>query len=301
MRDAADAAGTVPATLARASGKPWVFHVIRFGRRYPLGAFGAIMLVFLSVVAVLAPQIAPFDPVVQDVPNRLRPPSSEYLLGTDEFGRDAFSRLVFGARISLYVGFLSVTLGSVVGTIIGIASGYLGGRFDLLVQRVVDAFMGFPSLVFTMMLVIALGASINNVTLAIAVNMSPRIIRVSRSSALTVKEEVYVLATKAIGAKTWRVMLRHVLPNCMAPIFVLSTGYLGSAIVSEASLSFLGLGVPPPNPSWGALIQVGTGGYLWSAPWLSLVPGVALSVVVFAFAFFGDALRDAFDPRLRGR
>ena len=275
-------------------------QVLRFSQKYPLGAFGAVVLILLVIVAVFAPQVATHDPLDMDIPNRLHAPSRDFWLGTDTFGRDSYSRIIYGARVSLYVGLLAVIMGTSIGTILGIMSGYLGGKFDMIVQRVVDAFMGFPSLIFALIMVVALGASLNNVMLAIGITFIPRMARLARSSALSVKEEVYILASQAIGAKTLRILLRHVLPNSMAPVFVLSTGYLGTAIVSEASLSFLGLGVPPPASSWGGMLEIGTRGYLETAPWLAIYPGIALSLVVFAFSFFGDALRDAYDPRLRG-
>ena len=235
---------------------------------------------------------------------RSQPPDAarhRILLGSDTFGRDTFTRIVYGSRTSLFVGLLSVAIGAVAGTLIGIASGYLGGRVDILIQRVVDALMGFPSLVLALLMVVALGASLQNVTLAIAMTFVPRMTRLARSSALSIKQEVYVLASQAIGAGAVRVILRHILPNSLAPVFVLATGYLGTAVVAEASLSFLGLGVPPPAPSWGGMLELAARERMESAPWLAIFPGLALSIVVFSFAFFGDALRDAFDPRLRGR
>ena len=296
-----EAIGALSAAWGNGVLRRWVYGVGRFSRRYPLGAVGAGMLLTLIFVAVFAPQVAPYNPLIQDVPNQYLPPTSQFWFGTDAFGRDTFSRIIFGARTSMYVGFVAVAFGSVIGTLLGVASGYLGGRFDLGVQRLVDALMGFPSLVLALVLVVALGGSLNNVTLAIAVVFTPRAIRLVRSSALSIKEEVYVLASQAIGASNLRVMFRHVLPNSLAPIFVLATGYLGTAVVTEASLSFLGLGVPPPHVSWGGMLNVGAHGHLEFAPWLAIFPGIAITVLVFGFAFFGDALRDALDPRLRGR
>jgi ABC-type dipeptide/oligopeptide/nickel transport system permease subunit len=196
---------------------------------------------------------------------------------------------------------VSVVIGTVVGLIFGIASGYLGGSFDLWAQRIMDALMGFPPIVLALILVVALGPSLNSVTAAIAVTYIPRVARLARSSALGIKQEMYVDAARTIGCSTWRIMLRYVTPNSLAPVFVLATGQLGNAIVAEATLSFLGLGVPPPQPSWGGMLQFGARGYLESAPWLTLFPGLALSSVVFAFALFGDALRDVLDPRLKAR
>ena len=293
-------ASAVHAALERRARSSWAKHLWQFVRSYPLGAAGAAILLLLVLVAVFAPLIAPYDPLRHDIPNRLAPPGLQFFFGTDVFGRDAFSRIVFGSRTSLYVGLLSVTLGTVIGVILGVASGYLGGRFDLLVQRLVDTLMGFPSIVLAMVMVVGLGASLNSVTFAIAITMIPRMVRLSRSTALTIKEEVYVLSARATGCSTVRIMLAHVLPNGLAPVFVVATSALGTAIVIEASLSFLGLGVPPPNPSWGGMLRDGTIGVLEDAPWLAIFPGVVLSTVVFAFSLFGDALRDALDPRLRG-
>jgi peptide/nickel transport system permease protein len=275
--------------------------IVRFIRSKPLGAAGAVLLILLLISAVFADFIAPYDPILQDVPYRLRPPDESFWFGTDIYGRDMFSRIVFGARISLYVGALSVVVGTLVGLLVGIASGFLSGTFDLWVQRLMDALMGFPPIVLALILVVAVGPSLNSVTMAIAVTYIPRVARLARGSALAIKEETYVEAARAIGCSTWRIMLRYVTPNSLTPVFVLATGQLGNAIVAEATLSFLGLGVPPPQPSWGGMLQFGARGYLESAPWLTLFPGLALSSAVFAFALFGDALRDVLDPRLKGR
>lgn len=279
--------------------RPWFTSVMDFIRRKPLGAFGATIVCLLILAAISAPLIATHDHLAQDVPNRLKEPGARFLFGTDNFGRDVFSRIVFGSRVSLYVGLLSVSIGTIIGVLLGVTSGYLGGKFDLLVQRVVDGLLGFPSLVLALLMVVVLKPSLEAVAIAIAIAFTPRMVRLSRASALSVKEEVYVLAGRAMGASTHRIVLMHVLPNSLAPVFVLATGYLGTAIVVEASLSFLGLGVPPPHPSWGGMLQFGARGYLEAAPWLTLFPGVALSLVVFSFAVFGDALRDVLDPRLR--
>ncbi len=271
-----------------------------FARRKPLGATGGLIVLAMVLMAVFAPVIAPYDPIGQDVPNRLREPGTQFLFGTDIFGRDILSRIIYGSRISLYVGLLSVALGTMAGVLLGVTSGYLGGWVDLLMQRVVDGLMGFPSLVLSLVLVLALQPSLNTVSLALALSFTPRMIRLARSSALSTREEMYVTAAQAIGCPTYRTILVHCIPNCLAPVFVLATGYLGTAIVAEASLSFLGLGVPPPQPSWGGMLQFGAKGYLESAPWLTIFPGIALSLATFGFALLGDALRDVLDPRLRG-
>ncbi len=284
----------------RTRGRTWV-ALARFGQRYPLGAAGGLCLVAVAFVAVFAEQLAPHDPLAQVIPDRLVAPNGVYWFGTDNLGRDVFSRVVFGARTSLYVGFVSVALGTVTGTLLGVTSGYLRGPFDLLVQRVIDTLMGFPALVLALTLVVALGSSMNNVCIAIAMTIAPRITRVARSSTLSIREELYVTGAQAIGCSTARIILRHITPNALAPIFILATGGLGGAIIAEASLSFLGLGVPPPTPSWGGMIQLGARGYLESSPWLAVYPGIVLSIVVFSFSLLGDAMRDALDPRLRGR
>ncbi|MFN0073799.1 MAG: ABC transporter permease [Chloroflexota bacterium] len=275
--------------------------IVTFIRTKPLGAFGAAVVLTLVLTAIFADVIAPYDPVRQDVPYRLRSPDESFWFGTDIYGRDVFSRIVYGARISLYVGLLSVVIGTAAGVLVGSSSGYFGGKYDLWMQRVMDALMGFPPIVLALILVVALGPSLNSVTVAIAITYLPRVARLARSSALAIKEEAYVDAARTIGCTAPRIMLQHVIPNSLTPVFVLATGQLGNAIVAEATLSFLGLGVPPPDPSWGGMLQFGAKGYLESAPWLTIFPGLALSSVVFAFALFGDALRDVLDPRLKGR
>jgi peptide/nickel transport system permease protein len=274
--------------------------ILRFARRKPLGAAGALVIVFLVVVAFAGPAIAPYDPLLQDSTQSVKAPSAEHLMGTDRLGRDQLSRIIYGARVSLYVGLLSVIMGTVIGMAIGITSAYVGGKFDLVVQRFVDTMMGFPGLVLVLIMVVALGPSLFNVTLAIAVNYSDKVIRLSRSAALSVKGEDYILAARAVGVGTWRILYRHVAPNTLAPIFVLASAQLGASIVTEAGLSFLGLGVQPPTPSWGNMLQAAATTNMEAAPWLAIYPGLALAVVTFAFAVFGDALRDVLDPRLRG-
>lgn len=273
--------------------------VIQFCRQKPLGAVGGFALVVTILVAILAPVIAPYDQSF-DVPNRLQAPSLSHFMGTDDFGRDVFTRVLFGSRLSLYVGFLSVALGSLAGTLVGSVSGFLGGKWDTVIQRFVDALLGFPSLVLAIVVVAGLGVSMNNVMIAIMIVFVPQIARVARSAVLSVREEDYVLAAFSLGATRTRTLFRHILPNSLAPIMILATGYLGTAVITEASLSFLGLGVPPPQASWGQMLQSGARLYFERAPWLAIFPGLAIAAVVFAFNVFGDALRDYVDPRLRG-
>ena len=281
--------------------KSWTWHVWVFISKKPLGAIGGLALTVMVFTAVFAPIIATHDPLDQDYAHLLEAPGSEFFFGTDLLGRDQFSRIVYGARVSLYVGLLSVTLGVVIGTVIGVASAYAGGRVDLLVQRLIDALQGIPELILAMALVVALGASLNNVVIAIAIAFIPRMTRMARSQALSCKQEDYVLAARAIGATPLRIIFRHVMLNSLTGVIVLSTGALGSAIITEAGLSFLGLGVPPPHASWGRMLQFGARGYQRSSPWLTIFPGLALTVAVFGFNLFGDAMRDTLDPRLRGR
>ena len=294
-------AGVVTPGVGLRAKRNWLWHVWTFSRQKPLGAIGALLLIVLVLTAVFAPAIATHDPLGLDVPNRLHAPGSEFFFGTDIFGRDQFSRIVHGARVSLYVGLISVTISTTIGTMVGIVSAYLGGRFDLMVQRLVDIVSGIPSIVLTLALIQALGPSLNNVTIAIAVAFTTRTTRIARSQALAIRQEDYVLAARAIGASMKRIVLRHVTINSLTPSIVVGAGLLGSAIITEAGLSFLGLGVPPPHSSWGRMLQAGAQGYQAIAPWLTIFPGAALTVAVFGFNLFGDALRDTLDPRLRGR
>ena len=281
--------------------KRWTWHLWMFIRKKPLGAIGGLAVIVMVLTAVFADFIATDLPNVLGTPSdRLRGPGAENFFGTDTLGRDQFSRIVFGARVSLFVGLISVAAGSTIGGVLGVASAYFGGKFDLVVQRFIDGISGIPSLVFTLALVMALGPSLRNVTIAIGFSLIPRMTRISRSQALSVKQEDYVLAARAIGSTTTRIIFHHVLLNSLTALIVLSTGALGSAIITEAGLSFLGLGVPPPHPSWGRMLRLGALRQE-AAPWLTIFPGVALSVAVFGFNLFGDALRDSLDPRLRGR
>jgi peptide/nickel transport system permease protein len=291
-----DAAAQVP----RATDRPrWLSGVIRFTRRQPLGAAGAVIIVVMILAAVLAPAISPYDPLETDFLAMLSPPSAQHWLGTDAFGRDLLSRLIYGSRTALLVGFASAFLGATCGALIGVSSAYFGGRVDLALQRVVDVFLAFPIIILALAVVAILGTGIGNVIMAITVPMVPNCARVVRSSALAVREMPYVEAARATGCGHGRIILRHMLPNVMAPYLIMLTAFVGQAILLEASLSFLGLGVAEPTPAWGLMLRGAAVEFAESAPWMAIFPGLAISLGVFAFNLFGDALRDALDPKLR--
>ena len=276
--------------------------VVGFSRRKPLGAAGAFIFLCLSLIAIFAPVVSPHDP--EAVHGHLKvfasPGDSLLPLGGDQLGRDVMSRLFHGARISLYVGVVSILIGITAGSLFGIVSAYWGGAFDLLMQRLVDAFMAFPAIILGLGIVAGLGSSITNVIIAIVFVLTPTSVRTVRSQALAVKEMDYVLAAKAVGAAPWRIILRHILPNCLALFIILATLNLGLAIIVEASLSFLGAGVPPNIATWGGMLAEAGTSYVKTAPWLAVFPGVAIALTVLAVNLFGDALRDVLDPRLRG-
>ena len=274
--------------------------LFRFVRRYPLGALGGAILLAMILTAIFAPLLAPHDPQATSVERQYARPGSALILGGDQLGRDVLSRLIYGTRISLYVGLLSVGIGVTAGTLIGILSAYAGGAVDLVVQRLVDALMGFPPIILALGLMAALGASMNNVVIALVVILLPGATRVVRAQTLSIKELDYVLAARAINASPLRIVLRHILPNVAATYIVLSTITLGFAIVVEASLSFLGVGIPPDVPTWGGMLTLGASRYVNIAPWLAIFPGIAITLVVFAVNLLGDSLRDVLDPRLRG-
>jgi peptide/nickel transport system permease protein len=269
-----------------------------FFREKPLGAIGGVVFLGMVLVAIFAPLLSPYDPISGDIPARLSSPSWQHLMGTDDLGRDVFSRLLYGARISALVGIVSTVIGITTGAVIGVTSGYLGGKVDMYVQRIMDIMLSFPSLILALAIMAVMGASIVNVIIAIAVPVMPRANRVVRSVAITVKGFQYVEAATAIGAGHPRIIFRHVIPNCTASFLILATSMLGTAILIEASLSFLGLGIPPPVPSWGRSLSEAMM-FNYVAPWLSIFPGLAISLIVFAANMFGDALRDIWDPRLK--
>jgi peptide/nickel transport system permease protein len=275
-------------------------NVLNFCQRKPLGAFGAGIVILLVIVAIFAPLIATADPRLTNARYRFSSPSSETWLGGDQIGRDVYSRLVYGTRISLVVGLLSVFFGVTIGAFIGIVSGYFGGITDLVIQRIMDAMMSFPALILALAIMAILGASVSNVVIALSAVFIPGAARTIRSQALSIKEVDYVLAARAVGAGDWRIILRHMAPNCAATFIVLASISLGWAIVVEASLSFLGVGIPPDVPSWGGMLNGVAQNSLDVAPWLGVFPGLAIAITVFAVNLLGDALRDVLDPRMRG-
>jgi peptide/nickel transport system permease protein len=270
-----------------------------FATRHPLGAVGAVIMAVFVLAAIFADWIVAFDPLSTNASISLAPPSAQHWLGADFMGRDMFSRIVYGARISLAVGIGSTALGGVLGVALGLASGYIGGWVDLVSQRVVDILQALPLLVLALVMAAALGPSLQNTIIAIAIPLIPYAARVVRSNTLALREQPFVEAAKAVGMSELRIALRHILPNTLAPLIVLATAQLGSAILTEASLSFLGLGVPEPYPSWGRMLSESAAEYVRTAPWLVVFPGVAISLVVFGTNLLGDALRDLLDPRLR--
>jgi peptide/nickel transport system permease protein len=278
----------------------WPATVVRFARRKPLGALGGVLLLVMALTALFADQLATHDPIATQASATLAKPSEEHWLGTDHLGRDMYSRLVHGARVSLIVGIGSTLLGSVLGGIIGLLSGYAGGKTDLIAQRLLDILQGLPLLVLALVMSAALGPSIHNVIIAISIPIVPRASRIIRASVLSIREMQYVEAARALGLRHVRIAFRHVLPNTVGPFIVLVTAQLGAAILVEAALSFLGLGVPEPYPSWGRMLSVSAAEYAQKAPHLVLFPGIAISLAVFGSNLFGDALRDTLDPRLRG-
>ncbi|MDO8750382.1 MAG: ABC transporter permease [Dehalococcoidia bacterium] len=274
--------------------------LLRFTRTQPLGTVGMAICVLALIMGTFAPWVARYDPNKGDSLERLQAPSAKYWFGTDALGRDLYSRIVAGARISLYVAFFSIAIGTAVGYLLGMVSGYLGGKVDLILERLVDAMLAFPAILLALALVSVLGAGLDKVILAISITFLPRAARVSRGVVLSVKENVYVDACRVIGASNLRIMLRHVLPNSLAPFLILASLALGTAILTEASLSYLGLGVPPPHASWGRELSGSAQSFALVAPWLMIFPGIAIMMVVLAFNVFGDSLRDVWDPRLRG-
>ena len=289
------------AALARAGANVtgWWSRTLFFARRYPLGAVGALIVLLFLFTATFADIIAPVDPTATNAKYSLAHPGSLFWLGADFMGRDMYSRIIHGARISLAVGAGAMGLGGVIGIAVGLTSGYLGGWIDLALQRLMDVMQALPLLVMAILMAASLGPSLRNTIIAIAIPLVPSVARVVRSSTLSLREQPFVEAARAVGMGELRIAVRHVLPNTLAPLIVLATAQLGSAILVEASLSFLGLGVPEPHPSWGRMLSESAAEYVRTAPWLVIFPGVAISLTVFGTNLLGDALRDLLDPRQR--
>jgi peptide/nickel transport system permease protein len=277
----------------------WLGVILDFVRRRPLGAVGAALILLMVVMAVTADFVAPYNPLANDYTAMLAAPSAEHWLGTDAHGRDVLTRIIYGSRTALMVGLGASLLGAVLGSLIGVASAYFGGRIDLIVQRFMDVLFAFPVIILALAVVAVLGTGPENVILAIAAPMVPRCARVVRASALAVREMPYVDAARASGFGHRRIILRHMMPNVMAPILIMATAFLGEAILLEASLSFLGLGVQEPTAAWGLMLRGAAVEFAETAPWMAIFPGLAISLGVFGFNLFGDSLRDALDPRLR--
>lgn len=259
---------------------------------------GVFILIFFTIIAVLAPYIAPYDPFEQDFLHSLEGPSQKHLFGTDEFGRDILSRVIYGSRISLQIGFISVFISMFAGTILGVIAGYYGSWPDMLIMRIVDIMLCFPYILLALVIMAILGPGIYNAMIAIGIVYIPKFARIVRSAVLNIRDEEYILAAKSMGAKDIKIMLKHILVNCMAPIIIQGTLSIGRAIINAAGLSFLGLGAQPPTPEWGAILSSGQN-FLRGAPWVAIFPGIAIALLVLGFNLIGDGLRDAFDPKMK--
>jgi peptide/nickel transport system permease protein len=269
--------------------------------REPLGAFGMVIVIIMAVAGFSAELIAPYSPTANDFAAMTEAPSWAHWLGTDQFGRDLLSRIIFGARTALIVGLSSAFVGGIAGLVLGVGSAYFGGLVDLILQRVFDVLMAFPLIIMALAVVAIFGTGVQNVIIAITIPLIPRCARVVRSSALAIREIPYVDAARACGYSHARIILRHMVPNVVAPFLIMITAFVGQAILAEASLSYLGLGVQEPVPAWGLMLQGGAEEYASTAPWIAIFPGVAIMLAVLGINLFGDALRDELDPKLRNR
>ncbi|MBX6368333.1 MAG: ABC transporter permease [Rhodospirillales bacterium] len=288
-----------------AAGRPFrrslLQRVLSFCVREPMGTLGLVLVLAMLIAGLGADWIAPYNPTSNDFTAMTEPPSWAHPLGTDQFGRDLLSRIVFGARTAIIVGFTCAIVGGVVGLVLGVASAYFGGGVDMLFQRVLDVMMAFPLIIMALAVVAIFGTGVQNVIIAITIPLIPRCARVVRSSALSIREVPYIDAARTCGLGHARIILRHMVPNVMAPFLILLTAFVGQAILAEASLSYLGLGVQEPVPAWGLMLQGGAEEYASTAPWIAIFPGLAIALTVFGISLFGDALRDALDPKLRDR
>jgi peptide/nickel transport system permease protein len=279
----------------------WAQSTLRFLKREPLGTFGLILMLAMTATGLTAELIAPYSPTANDFAAMMNSPSWAHPLGTDQFGRDLLSRIIFGARTAMIVGLSSALVGGTLGLVLGVGSAYFGGRTDLVLQRVCDVLMAFPLIIMALAVVAIFGAGVENVIIAITIPLIPRCARVVRSSALAIREVPYVDAARALGFGHARIILCHMVPNVMAPFLIMVTAFVGQAVLAEASLSYLGLGVQEPVPAWGLMLQGGAEEYAATAPWIAIFPGVAILLSVLGINLFGDALRDTLDPKLRNR
>src|SRR5262249_28628995 len=273
--------------------------IAKFVRTKPLGAGGAAIILVMLIVAASSGVLAPYDPYQADYSSQFVRPSLDHWFGTDEFGRDLMSRIMYGARIALFVGFTASFVGCTLGGLLGVISAYCGGKVDLLLERLMDILLAFPQLILALAIASILGPAVQNVVIAITIPIIPRAARVVRATALAIKENQYVEAVQALGALRHRVFLQPIIPNVMAPYIIMLTAALGGAILAEAALSYLGLGTAEPTPSWGLMLSGSASSYAEKAPWIAVFPGLAISLAVFGFNLFGDSLRDALDPKLR--
>lgn len=271
----------------------------RLARSQPLGAAGLVIIILLVLMATFAPVVAPYDPTSTEF-RSLRSPNATNIFGTDDKGRDVLSRVIYGSQTSLKVGIIATTIGVLGGALVGLISGYFGSWPDTIIQRIMDAMMAFPTLILALIMIAVLGASIVNLMIVVGIAIIPGVGRIIRGIVLSEKQNQYVEASRSVGAATPRILFRHILPNIAAPLIIIATSLLAGAILIEAGLSFLGLGTPPPTPSWGADLSGQARRYFIYAPWMAIFPGIAISLVVLAFNLLGDALRDILDPRLRG-
>jgi peptide/nickel transport system permease protein len=278
--------------------------VLLFMMQQPLGAAGLAIIILMGVCAAFAPWVAPYDPLAVDYAAMLMPPSPEHWLGTDSFGRDVASRVIYGARTALAIGFIASFLGSTAGAVLGVVSAYFGGKTDMVIQRIMDVLLSFPIIVLAITVVAVLGKKFVlgvdvNLIIAIGLPMMPKVARVVRSSALAIRELPYIDAARAAGYSHPRIIFRHIVPNVVAPYLIMLTAFVAQAILAEASLSFLGLGVTEPTPSWGLMLSGAAADFYQQAPWMIMFPGIAISLGVFAFNLFGDSLRDWLDPKIK--
>ena len=287
-------------TVERKRHSFWVDVFIRLVREKPLGTVGLVITLLLLITAIFAPWIAPYGMNQAHMADALQGPSAHYWLGTDNLGRDMLSRIIFGARISVIVGLAATSLGTIFSTIIGVASGYFGGTFDLIVQRFVDAVMCFPGLILLMVIMSLVGAGMLQIIIVMGISGGINTSRVIRSAVIGLKENMYIQAAEATGASTIEIFTRHILPNIMPTIIVGFSTYLPGVILTEAALSFLGYGIPPPAASWGGMLSTAGLEYMYLSPWIVVWPGLALSITVYGVNMFGDGLRDILDPRMRG-